>query len=147
VFEPCSRAADERSGGGYHFPIIHEMGSIWHWITKNWGPLGIGTCLGAVLTAASGVFKWIYPSRADLAAERQKDKDERLDERVLAALTDPSMERQSRGNTGAGFPLSRVSEIAAHIREDRNAVHESLLRLENRERVASGDGCWFPLPD
>jgi hypothetical protein len=123
------------------------MGSFWHWITRNWGPLGIGTFIGAAATAAFGIFKWVYPSRVDLTAKRQRDRDERLDERVLAALSNPSMQRQSRGMTGAGFPLSRESEIAFHIREDRNAVHESLSRLNQRGRVAFNDGSWFPLPD
>jgi hypothetical protein len=68
-----------------------EMGSLWHWITRNWGPLGIGTCIGVILTAASGIFKWIYPSKADLTAVRQRDRDEHIDEQVLSALTDPSM--------------------------------------------------------
>jgi len=123
------------------------MGSFWHWITRNWGPLEIGTFIGAAATAAFGIFKWIYPSRADLTEKRQIDKDERLDERVLAALSDPSIQRQSRGTTGCGFPLSRVSEIAFHLQEDRNAICESLLRLDQRGRVASDDGFWFPLPD
>jgi hypothetical protein len=97
--------------------------------------------------AATGVFKWMYPSRADLTAERQRDTDDRLDERVLAALTDPAVRRQSRGNTGAGFSLTRISEIAAHLQEDRNAVYESLLRLQYRGRVGSNNSEWFPLPD
>lgn len=123
------------------------MGSFWRWITKNWGPLGIGTFFGAALTAAFGIFKWIYPSRADLTEKRQRVRDERLDERVLEALCDPQMERQSRGTTGGGFPLSRVSEIALHLQEDRNAVYESLLRLDQRRRVSSNHDFWFPLPD
>jgi hypothetical protein len=116
------------------------MGSFWHWITRNWGPLGIGT-------RAFEILKCVYPSRADFTAKRQTTKDERSDEQVLAALCDPQVERQSRGTTGCGFPLSRVSEIAFHIQEDRNAVYESLLRLDQRGRVTSNDGFWFPLPD
>jgi hypothetical protein len=123
------------------------MGSFWHWITRNWGPLGIGTLVGAAATRAFEILKWVYPSRADFTAKRQITKDERLDEQVLAALCDPQVERQSRGTTGCGFPLSRVSEIAFHIQEDRNAVYESLSRLDQRGRVTSNNGFWFPLPD
>jgi hypothetical protein len=124
------------------------MGSFWHWIVKNWGPLGLGTILGASLTVAFGFFKWAYPSKADLGAERRRITLERLDERVLTALRDPSMHRQSRGMTGAGFPLSGEFEIAQHLYEDRNAVHDSLLRLEQRGRAkSSDDGSWFSLPN
>ena len=123
------------------------MRTFCHWITKNWGPLGIDTFLGLALSAASGIFKWMYPSRADLTEKRQRTRDKQLDERVLAALCDLQMDRQSRGTTGGGFPLSRVSEIAFHFQEDRNAVYESLLRLHQRRRVSSNHEFWLPLPD
>jgi hypothetical protein len=123
------------------------MGSFWYWITTNWAPLGIGTFMVAAVTAAFGIFKWVSASRTDLTAKRQSDRDERLDERVLVALSNPSMQRQSRGMTGAGFPLSRESEIAFHMQENPNAVHASLSRLRQRGKAAYKDGSWFPLPD
>jgi hypothetical protein len=124
------------------------MGSLWHWIVRSWASLGIGSLFGAGVVKAFETFKWFYPSRADFRTERQKKKEELLDVRVLAALSDPNMERQSRGMSGAGFPLSRVSDIATHLQENRDDVFSSLSRLEQRKRVTSSrDKYWFPLPD
>jgi hypothetical protein len=123
------------------------MERLWHWIIANWRMLSLATLFGSLLAAAFGAFKWVYPSKAAVTAKRQVARREWLDERVLAALSDPSIRRQSNGRTEAGYPLSRVSEIAAHIQEDRDAVYESLSRMEQRGRVRSSEEFWFPLQD
>jgi hypothetical protein len=74
-------------------------------------------------------------------------QNKHLDTRVLQSFFDPEMPRTSGGMTGSGMPLSRISEIAAYLKEDRDSVADSLMRLEMRGRVNSDKRSWFPIPD
>jgi hypothetical protein len=123
------------------------MTNLWHWITLNWGTLGIGTGIGYCLGVVFNVFRWRYSSWADWKQERQEMQNKHLDTRVLQSFFDPEMPRTSGGMTGSGMPLSRISEIAAYLKEDRDSVADSLMRLEMRGRVNSDKRSWFPIPD
>lgn len=123
------------------------MTNLWRWISVNWGPLGIGTCIGYVLGVVSNVLKWRWPSWEDFKQERQGKRNRNLDAKVLQSLTDLKMPRSSGGMTGAGMPLNRISEIAAYLEEDRDDVEESLSRLELRRRIRSDREYWFLMPD
>jgi hypothetical protein len=123
------------------------MTQIWHWLITNWGPLGIGAGIGAFLTAAFNLFKWKYPSGTEWNRAKQEKKDRDLDSKVLQTLIDYKLPRSSRGMTGAGMPLTRSAEISAYLEVDRDAVEDSLSRLEMRRRVKSDGGYWFPIPD
>ena len=123
------------------------MTTIWHWITLNWGRFGIGAILIALMPLALKAFKWKYPSASAWTGETQGKKDRKFDARVLEALANRETPRRSRGQTGSGMPLTRVSELAAYLKADRNAVEDSLTRLGMRRRVSSSYGEWFPLSD
>jgi hypothetical protein len=123
------------------------MANLWHWLIANWGPLGIGTGIGVFFSAAFSLFKWKYPSGAEWSRAKQEQKVRDLDAKVLQSLASNKMPRSSRGMTGAGLPISRPAEIAAYLEVDRDAVEESLSRLEMRNRAATDHGDWWPLPD
>jgi hypothetical protein len=123
------------------------MTNVWNWIVVNWGPLGIGTGIGAALTGIFNLLKWKYPSGTEWKRARLDLKNKALDARIIQALYEHGNWRSSRGMTGAGMPLTRISELAIHLNVDRDAVEESLSRLEVRRRVGTSHGDWFPIPD
>jgi len=49
--------------------------------------------------------------------------------------------------TGAGMPLTGVADIIEYTGIERDAVEDSLARLEARRRVSTDKGVWFPIPD
>ena len=123
------------------------MTRFWHWVANNWGPLGIGTFFGAVCTTAFNLFKWKWPSGADWKRGKQEKKNKDLDARILELLMDLKMPRRSAGMTGAGMPLTGVADIIEYTGIERDAVEDSLARLEARRRVSTDKGVWFPIPD
>ena len=112
------------------------MANLWHWIALNWGPLGIGTCIGG----AFSLFVWFIPNRKEWKVERQEKAEKRLDSKVLNALADQSLWKGPRPMTGAGILAVRSAEIAQHLKMDNNLVADSLERLADQGRASNQGG-------
>ena len=98
------------------------MANFWHWVAVNWGPLGIGACIGGVFS----IFVWFKPNYKELKIERQEKAEKKLDAKVLRILGDNQI-----------WKSARIAEV---LSVDRENVIESLDRLEMRERVRSDSG-------
>lgn len=123
------------------------MSETLKWVVAHWASWAISGAFGFVGGLLGGTFKWFYPSRREWKEEQRERTANKVDSRVLEALTDPSVPRSSRGMAGAGAPLNRVSEIAAHLQLEYEDVHASLLRLQSRARASANGAVWVRLPD
>jgi hypothetical protein len=123
------------------------MTNLLHWLVSSWKSLAVSGVFGFLGGIVGGTFKWFVPSYKAWKEGRQTKAAKKLDALVLVALTDPSVTRSSKGMTGAGAPLNRVGEIAAHLKREYEEVHESLVRLHMHDRVRESDGVWFRIPD
>lgn len=110
------------------------MTNLWRWLSLNWGPLGIGTCLGACLGRAYSVFVWFFPNHKALKEEREIKVKKNLKDEVLRVLSN----RQ----------IWKAANIAGTLGEDREAVRDCLEDLVMRGRVYKGGGTFDdPAPD
>ena len=112
------------------------MANIWHWLSTNWGPLGIGAGVGYCLGAVFNVFKWRYSSWADWKSERQERAPKKIDSKVLQIM---------RGFNDSCIRSS--SEIARAVSMKADDVADSLKRLESSKLLKSYEGtCDDPGP-
>ena len=138
--------ASPKCNTAYNPLRMRSLGSMWHWLTVNWGPFSLGTGLGAIVGFVFNVFKWWFPSREALNRRKKENERKKFDSKVLDTLSDQQVPRSIHGMTGGGMPLTFASEVAAYLEADQDDVEDSLQRLQLRGRIRQDSGYWFIIP-
>ena len=129
------------------------MTNLWHWLTVNWAPLGIGASLIACIGGAYKLVVWFFPSFSALKAGQQEKREFKTDSRVHEALGNRSLWGGARARNGAGVPQVFCEEIAEYLALDAVIVNQSLSRLVEQGRAINCGGTlsdararWIHLP-
>jgi hypothetical protein len=111
---------------------------IWQWIDDHWKTWGVY----AILLGVSNFGTWILARRKDWnewKASRQAKADKKIDARVFEALENNALWPQNRPLV-VGYLVVWAHEIADHLSIDKDAIFESLERLQARGKVRKTDG-------
>jgi hypothetical protein len=115
------------------------MGNLWHSFILHWRVWALSGVAWLFGTFVGAAFKWRYGSYKEWNAERKEKRERAVDSRVIQAMKN--------------FDLWKTAEMAKYLKLERDAVVESLERLEMRGRVKRAAGSlndpapwWFILP-
>ena len=115
-----------------------------------WALSGVAWLFGTFVGAA---FKWRYGSYKEWSAELKEKREQAVDSRVIQAMKNFDLWKGTRPLVGGGGIPVKTAEMAKYLKLERDAVVESLERLEMRGRVKRAAGSlndpapwWFILP-
>lgn len=102
------------------------MTNLWHWIILHWNGWGVNGVVAAIASAST----WILARRKEWKDSRREKANAKIDAAVFAKI-------RPIGN----YALCYDSEmIATMLSIDRDAVADSLDRLESRGKVRREEG-------
>jgi hypothetical protein len=83
---------------------------------------------------------WLLARQKERKKEKRATDDRAVDSQIVRSLESWDLWRGPRGTTGGGDPLVRSAEIADALSLNRDAVEDSLQRLEATRRVRNSGG-------
>lgn len=83
---------------------------------------------------------WLLARLNERRKERRATGESAVDSQIVRSLESWDLWRGPRGTTGGGDPLVRSAEIADALSLNRDAVEDSLKRLEATRRVRNSGG-------